>query len=32
VSDTILLVDDDWLILEICKDELEQAGYRTVGL
>jgi phosphoribosyl 1,2-cyclic phosphodiesterase len=32
VSDTILLVDDDQLILEICKDVLEQAGYRTVCL
>ncbi|HSC72126.1 MAG TPA: response regulator [Candidatus Methylomirabilis sp.] len=32
MSDTILLVDDDRLILEICKDVLEQAGYRTVCL
>ena len=32
MSDTILLVDDDRLVLEMCKDALEKAGYRTVCL
>jgi phosphoribosyl 1,2-cyclic phosphodiesterase len=32
VSDTILLVDDDRLILEMCKDALERVGYRIVCL
>ncbi len=32
VSQTILLVDDDALILQMCQDVLERAGYRTVCL
>jgi phosphoribosyl 1,2-cyclic phosphodiesterase/CheY-like chemotaxis protein len=31
-SETILLVDDDRFILQICRDILEPAGYRTVCL
>lgn len=32
MSETILLVDDDRLILQMCQDALEQAGYRTMCL
>ncbi len=32
VTQTILLVDDDTLILRMCQDALERGGYRTVCL
>ena len=32
VTETILLVDDDRLILQMCKDALEEAGYQTMCL
>jgi phosphoribosyl 1,2-cyclic phosphodiesterase/CheY-like chemotaxis protein len=32
MAETILLVDDDRLILQMCQDVLEQAGYKTVCL
>ena len=32
MTETILLVDDDRLILQMCKDALEKAGYQTMCL
>ena len=31
-AETILLVDDDRLILHMCQDALARAGYKTVCL
>ena len=32
MTDTILLVDDDQLILQMARDVLERAGYQTICL